>query len=314
MILERLFMAQHRSEKHKKIFDLIAVILIVALNIGWVQIPGRPTVISVILVLPLVLYLPGYALTQVLFYKNDEPDQTRPRAEAAHIGARLANTLKQGHPIGGTDQLVLSLGLSMAIDILVGIGLTLLPIGLQPLSWTLALGLFAVLCASLALLLRRKHYVAAKTARPSIAVLDILFLILGALIIGNSIWLAVIRPAQAQSSFTEFWMLPADQANKTCAVSLGVQSFESSSTMYTIIMTVNNTQATSNISPLVLEPQQKWVQTLPITPVGQNDLHIEAQLYRTTQPSTVYRDVHLTFHVTMVSQNGQAQAQCTLGT
>lgn len=297
-----------------KNLDLLVTILIVALNVVWVQIPDRPAIISIILALPLVLFSSGYAFTQILFRKkqsNNRPDQAP--QQPAQQGARYTGSLRLGHPIGRTDQLILSLGLSMAIDILVGFGLNILPIGLQALSWTFALGFLTVLFALVAVFLRRKDGGAStKMARPTLKLMDILFLLLAIFIMGNSVWLAIIRPAGPQQSFTQFWMLPANPSAKSCIVSLGVQSFETGSTTYTLSLIVNSTPVASNISSITLIPQQKWVQLFAITPEGQNDLHVEAQLYRTTQPHTVYRDAHLTFHVAMVDVNGRAQPQCTL--
>jgi len=300
----------------RKNLDLLAAILIVALNIAWVQVPGRSVIISVVLVLPLVLFLSGYTLTQLLFRKKslrDGSDQTPARLEAVKQGSGTPNTLRLGHPIGGADEIILGLGLSMAIDILVGFGLNILPIGLQALSWTFSLGILTTLFALIAMFRRRRDTViAAKAMRTRITLPDVFFLLLAAFIVGNSLWLAVVRTTQTQSSFTQFWMLPANQTSKTCAVSLGIQSFEDAPVTYTVALTVNDTSVSSNSSSILLAPQQKWVQLLPITPEGQNDLRVEAQLYKITQPDTVYRDVHLTFHVAMVYQSGRAQPQCTL--
>lgn len=296
------------SKMRLKNFDLMAAILIVAFNVGWTQIPGRPWIIGLILALPLVLILPGYTLTQLLFRKKSAssgPGQT----------SKPANSLRLGHPIGSTDQIILTLGLSMAIDILVGFVLNILPIGLQALSWALSLGILTVIFASLALFVRRRDTVTTgKVLRPRLALFDVLFLGLAAFVIINAIWLAAIRPPTPQPSFTQFWMVPADPTHKVCAVTLGIQNFELSSIQYNISMTVNGERVTGNWSTIALDPQQKWTQAVSITPEAQNDLHVEARLYRADQPSTVYREVHLTFHVSAGLQNGQAQQQCTLGT
>lgn len=287
-----------------KNLDLIITVLIVVLNVGWVQIPNRPGIVSIILALPLVLFLPGYALIQGLAWKKSSPQEPSP-----------ARNTQSRHPIGGADKLILSLGLSMAIDILMGFLLNILPIGLTALSWTIALGLFTTLCSLLALFMRRRNAVEpAKAPRIHMTLIDGLFLIVATFIIINAVWLAVIRPPVPQPSFTQFWMLPANATHKTCAVSLGVQSFEQSPLTYTVIVTVNNQQIAQNWSPITLAPQQKWSQVVSVTPEAQNDLVVAAQLYRTDQPHTVYRSVHLTFHVSVGLQNGQLQQECTLGT
>src|SRR6266581_2234099 len=88
--------------------DLMVTAIIASLNIIWTLLPNRPIVIGVILTMPLVFFLPGYILTEALFSKR---------------------TLIASH------HLVLSLALSMAIDIIGGLILNVLPIGLQTLSW-----------------------------------------------------------------------------------------------------------------------------------------------------------------------------------
>ena len=297
----------------RKNLDLIIAILIVALNIGWMQIPGRPWLVSLVLALPLVLILPGYTLVQLLFRRRSAGQEAGQAPSLAKTSAS-SERWKLGHPIGGTDRLILSLGLSMALDILVGFILNILPVGLQPLSWTLSLGLLTALFALLALFVRRKSdTVGRRSLHLHITLLDLLFLGIAVFIIANAIWLAGIRPSGPQSSFTQFWILPANQSSKECAVSLGVQSFEISPLKYTIALTVNNQPVAGNWSTIVLNPQQKWVQTVPVTPEAQNDISVTAQLYRTDRPHTVYRTVHLTFHVSIGLRNGQLQQQCTLG-
>lgn len=298
--------------------DLLIAILIVALNGAWMQVPNRPLIVGIILALPLILFLPGYTLTQALFRKkssSEESNQTSTQPRSSDQAPQASNKLRLGHAIGGVDQLILSLGLSMAIDILTGFALNILPIGLQGLSWTLSLGLLTVLFALVALFIRRNTSTSsAKAQRVHITLPDALFLGLAVFITVNAIWLAVIMPPKPQPSFTQFWILPANPGSKICAVSIGIQSFELTSTKYDLTMTVNSKQIAGNWSTITLTPQQKWAQVVPLTPEAQNDLHVEAQLYRSDQPYTAYRDVHLTFHVSTQFQNGQAQLQCTLGT
>lgn len=302
-----------------KNLDLIAALLFVVLNIIWVQLPVRPWIIGLLLVLPLTLFLPGYTLTQTLFRKRpagEKSPQTSARPTSPEQAPKAA-PLKLGHPIGKADQVILSLGLSMAIDILVGFVLNILSIKLEALSWTFALGLLIALCASLALFMRRHSHAAETTpimraTQLRLTWLDAAFLLLALCITLNAVWLAVNRPPVPQPSFTQFWMLPANPADKSCAVSLGVQSFETTALTYSVSMTVNNVVITPGWPKIVLTPQQKWVQQVPITPEAHNDLHVEARLFKIGQPFTVYRDVHLTFHVATVLQNGQAQLQCTL--
>lgn len=303
-----------------KNLDLFLVILIVAINVGWTQVPSPPLIVSIVVALPLVLFLPGYTLTQMLF-RRKTPEAGGGSGETSAVAGTneqaqksAPSTLRLGHPIGKADQLILSFGLSMAVDILVGFTLNFLPIGLQALSWAFSLGLLTTLFALVALLLRRKRVATTTASLPlRITLLDGLFFVIALFVVGNAVWLAVIRPPQPQPSFTQFWILPANAANKSCAVSIGVQSFETSSLHYKVTLTVNN-QVANNWSDIALDPQQKWSVSTPVTLEAQNDLRVEALLYRIDRPQAAYRDVYLTFHVSTQLVNGKVQQECTLGT
>src|ERR1017187_10308055 len=132
-----------------KNFDVIITLLIVVINVGWTQIPNHPLPVGIILALPLVLILPGYMLTQTLFGK---PSPTLVPSSNLILQPRL----KIGQQINAADKIVLSLGLSMAIDVVVGFALNILPIGLQGLSWILSLGIITTVFALLVMFLRRK--------------------------------------------------------------------------------------------------------------------------------------------------------------
>ncbi|MFL5690974.1 MAG: DUF1616 domain-containing protein [Ktedonobacteraceae bacterium] len=291
-----------------KNLDLIIAMVVVVINVVWTQVPNRFLIPGIIFALPLTFFLSGYALTQTLFRRR-MPEPTR---YSSNSPIRQPD-LKIGHPIGGADQIVLSFGLSMAIDVLVGFGLNILPIGLQALSWVLSLGLVTTVFVLLATFLRRKDIPrVATTPRVRITLQDCILFGLAILVVASAVWLSVIRPLQPQPSFTQFWMLPANQVSKTCAVSIGAQSFESTSETYRVVMRVNDAQ-TNTWSSIVLTPQQKWLQLVPITPGTTSSLYIEAQLYRADKPDTEYRNVHLTFYISSVNDNGQLQQQCVLG-
>src|SRR6266487_3588085 len=92
------------SSMRLKNLDLIVAVTIAAMNVVWALLPGRTPVIGTVLALPLVFVLPGYSLTEAMFYKR---------------------TVETSH------RLLLSLVLSLAIDILGGLILNMLPAGLQ---------------------------------------------------------------------------------------------------------------------------------------------------------------------------------------
>lgn len=290
-----------------KNLDLVVAMCVVAINIAWAQIPNRPVVLGIILVLPLTFLLPGYTLTQILFRgRLSAQSYTSSHELIPQSGSKLRQ------PVGIVDQIVLSLGLSLAIDVLTGFGLNILPIGLQASSWALALGLLTAVFTLLAAFLRQKNTASSvSTPRVHVTVNHVVLLGLAIVVTIASVWLAVIRPLNPQPGFTQLWMLPAK--NNDCSVTIGVQNIETTSVTYRVEMTINNTHAKSWTS-ILLSPQQQWSQSVAVTPGKASSLYIQTLLYRTDKPGTIYRNVHLRFHVATNTDNGQLQEECKLGT
>src|SRR5258708_21828498 len=169
-----------------KNLDLIIIMIIVAINVVWTQVPSRFAVVGIIVALPLILFLPGYTLIQTLFRRRtleQELDATNTPTSRPELKLR--------HPIGGADQIVMSLGLSMAIDVLVGFTLNILPIGLEALSWILSLGLLTTIFTILATFLRRKDIPkTATTPRIRVTVQDGALFGLALLVVASAIWLS----------------------------------------------------------------------------------------------------------------------------
>ncbi len=117
-----------------KNLDLIIIMAIVLANVLWIQLPDHPLLPGIILALPLALFLPGYAITQTLF-RNHASGQTS--RLSSHL--TIQPDLQTDRPITNIDQILLSFGLSMTIDVLLGFGLNFLPIGLGSLSWIFSL-------------------------------------------------------------------------------------------------------------------------------------------------------------------------------
>jgi|GEM_PF-535849 len=253
-----------------KNLDLIAIIIIAALNMLWALFPGSISVIGIILALPLVFVLPGYTLTEALFRKRS---------------------------LGGAERLLLSLGLSLSIDVLGGLILNFFPMGLQGRSWAAFLGLLTVVFALLVAFLRRG--VPLNNARPLRArfrAYQAILFGLAAIVGVLSVLYAALGVKQQQyPGFTQLWMLPAGQTGKSCAVHLGVRSFESTSVTYRITMTINGAPVIPWPS-ITLDTQQEWERLVPISPGATDNVYVEAQLYRLDKPEAAYREVHVTLH------------------
>ncbi len=287
-----------------KNLDLIGVILIVAINVGWVQLPSRPLVIGIILAVPLVLVLPGYTLTQTLF-RQQSPDQS-PDSSSNLI---LQPSLKIEQPVSAVEHIIFGLGLSMAIDVLMGFILNVFPMGLQLQSWTISLGLITTVFALLAAFLRRRDRVKIeRIRRPRITFYECILFGLAILVASAAVWFSVIRPPATQADFTQFWMLPSNQTDHSCAVRIGVQNHESTTMEYRITVTVNGTILHAWPS-VVLAPQEEWDQFVSLSPGMVGNMYIEGQLYQSNKPATVYKKVNVMLHLLSNSKDRKA-LQC----
>lgn len=273
------------SAMRLKNFDLTGAIVLAVVNIGWVQLPDRPLMIGIVLAIPLILFLPGYVITQSLFH-NQLPKPAR--------NLILRPSLKMGQPIGPTDYIILSIGLSLAIDVLVGFVLDVFPFGLQAQSWTVSLGLVITVFALLAAYLRRHNRVkTGSMPKPHLTIHDGSLFGLAILVAAAAILFSIIRPQATPSDFTQFWMLQSTRISDSCAVLVGVQSYEATPATYRVVVTVNGGLIDS-WSSIVLAPQEKWDQTVSIRFRSATPVEIDARLYRTDESDSIYRETHLT--------------------
>jgi uncharacterized membrane protein len=286
-----------------KNIDLIGAIGLAAINIGWQLIPGRPLAIGIVLGLPLVFVLPGYTLTQVLFRRQPAPEPSN--------NLILPPSSKIGQPIGTVDYIILSLGLSLAIDVLVGFTLNVLPMGLRGQTWTIALGSLSTLFALCAIYRRRNGPLnSGRIPRPRITTYQSILMGLAILLAIGAVWFSITRPPATQADFTQFWMLPSKQFSNNCAIQIGMQSNESTPVTYRIVLKINDIQVNTWPS-MVLAPQEKWEQTVTIKAEAAAFIGAEAQLYRTDEPNSIYRDVHLTIHTKRAGKVGQEEHSCS---
>ena len=290
----------------RKNLDLIGIMLIVIINLGWTLIPSPPIVVGLILALPLVFVLPGYTLTEALFKRSSdvaEPRIHRPR-------------LRIGQPFNVSDRLISSLGLSLAIDIFTGFILNLLPIGLQILSWAVSLSILTTAFSFIAVYRRRGATTnsSEKKGAPSqfrVAIYEFILIGLAVILITLSIGFSALS-AQQQSypDFTQFWLVPSNQVNNTCAVLIGIRSSESTTVTYSVKLMINGVQVIAWPS-VNLQPQGEWDQFVSVGSEDSDNMYIEARLYRLDKPGAVYRNVHLTLNRLKGEANGPAQ-QCSV--
>jgi len=255
--------------KHKSV-DLLVVMTITIVAVALVFALPSPNVIGRILTLPLVLVLPGYALTCALFPKR---------------------------AIGITQCVVFSLALSLGIVILGGLALNLMPFGLNTHSWSVLLSGLTLIASAVALISRRGQYKSASAwLRVDIGLNFRQGLLLGlAAIVVCGAGIVSYRGAVQQPfpGFTQLWILPADGASTKDSIRLGVSNMELTAMDYNL--SVNMDGKVVKVWPSIyLKLNEKWEVTLvlPHTTLT-HTAKVEALLYQTKAPTKIYRHVVL---------------------
>jgi uncharacterized membrane protein len=249
--------------------DLFLVLLIAIMNVIWACFPVHVVVIALVLALPLIFLAPGYLLIELLTQKREHD---------------------------GTTHLLLSIGLSLSIDILGGFLLNVIPMGLTTLTWSVFLGALTIACALLCIVKRRQWRMYVDQQQKDLPTryefllltLTIYVVIFAFMYTTNSI------VKQRDQGFTQFWLLLDDHQPPLCAIQLGIDSSETVTTTYQVEVKENNQRA-AHWSSITLAPQQKWQGKLPlaIKYSQTTQLQIEADLYRQQDPRSVYRTVQL---------------------
>ncbi len=270
---------------HLRNSDLLLVTGIAALYTAMALLPTPSPIYSavgLVFALPMVFFVPGYALTAMLAHRR---------------------------VLDGSHRLLLSLGLSLALDIVCGFLLNLLPMGLRTLSWVLLLSGLTVLFALLVIYLRRGLVPVLRQsdnpATPRVTLPRATLIsrgIRGAILCGFALTLTLSAllyamqgvAHQPHPSFTQLWMLPPARVGTRCAVQVGLRSFEATTVTFNVVTTLNAAQVTA-WPALVIAPNQAWQQTLSVAPVksAQRTL-VVVKLYKQSKPDTVYREVHMT--------------------
>ena len=246
--------------------DLVAAVVVAATcGVLTLLTPGDSAV-RLVVALPLVFVLPGYAITAALFLRRS---------------LRIP------------EQVLCSVGLSLVVVIMGGFALHWTPWGLRAESW--AIFLFCVtLGASVIARMRRRRGrpVAATPLNVGLDSRQGLLLGLAALVIAAAVGLArTPMPPQGIQGYTLLWILPASDGNPN-AVRLGVSSREFTPTEYRLQVLVDG-QIAQEWPALQLAPGEDW-ETAASVPGNSSNTHtVEAMLYRLDAPNDVYRRVTL---------------------
>ena len=257
--------------------DLAAVVVLTLLTIGAVSLPGiRETPIRILLGLPFVLFLPGYAFIAALFPEaGDTPEQsseaTNPIENAAPSSANDGIPTGDGDDaqrsgIDGIERVALAFGTSIAIVPLIGLVLNFTPWGIRLAPIVISVSGFTLTASAVAA--RRRWALPTEerfvvpyqewitTGRTELfepesqgdAALNVL-LVLSVVLAVGSVGYAVAVPPQGEE-FTEFYLLTEDEDGELVAdnypttfvqgesrsVVVGIGNNEYEPTNYTVVV------------------------------------------------------------------------------
>ncbi len=282
--------------------DLLIVIGLVLLTDIFVLAPGiNETILRNVLGLPLVLFLPGYALIAALFPAKSDLD--------------------------GIERNALSFGLSIAIVPLIGLVLNYTPFGIRLLPVLVCLSIFIFIMCWLAYIRRAslpeteafeisfsaaalslKNEILEKSESKLDRALTII-LILSILMSVATLEYVILTPKEGEH-FTEFYVLgPQGIADnyttdytlgQSGTMIVGIVNHEYRPVNYTMQVRLENQllPLPENLQHITLDHNETWEETVTFTPplVGQN-MKLEFLLFNETDKTTPYRDLHLWINV-----------------
>ncbi len=278
--------------------DLLIVAGMVLVTDIFVLTPGlSETALRNILGLPIVLFLPGYALIAALFPAKSDLD--------------------------GIERTALSFGLSIAVVPLIGLGLNYTPWGIRLLPVLISLSVFTIGMCLLAYL-RRIRLPEAEALEVSFTAIALslkaeilgeseskldkaltVFLILSILLSVATLGYVIVTPKEGEH-FTEFYLLgPQGKADNyttnytlggSGTVIVGVVNHEYRPVNYTMELKLENQSLPlpENLQKITLAHNETWEEPVTFTPPseGQN-MKLEFLLFNETDKNMPYRDLHL---------------------
>jgi uncharacterized membrane protein len=289
--------------------DLLFVTGLVVLTDIFVLIPVlNESFIRTVLGLPLVLFLPGYALIALLF-----PTKTG---------------------LEGIERAALSVGMSVAIVPLIGLVLNNTSFGIREMPLLASLSVFVILACAAAYVRRRqlpedKTFEVSFKASASSLLVEVLgkpessteknlriFLAISILALVGSLGYVTMVPHEKEP-FTEFYILGSDgTANNytteyvqgdSGTVIIGVINHEHRTMNYTMDVRLENKSLPlpENLKHIQLEDNTTMEEPLEITPTLEgNNMELQFLLFNETEKNVPYRDLRLWINVTEEAENG----------
>ncbi|MBB6646602.1 DUF1616 domain-containing protein [Halobellus ruber] len=304
--------------------DLAAVVALVVLTVLSAVLPGvRETPIRVVLGLPFVLFVPGYAFIAALF-----PEAGTHGSDADAPSAEESAAPSRDRGIDGIERVALSFGTSIAIVPLIGLALNFTPWGIRLVPILVSVSGFTLVAAFVGTrrraaldpddrfavpyrewIARARRELFEPDTRTDLA-LNVLLAVSILLAVG-SVGYAVAVPQQGES-FTEFYLLtegedgdlvadgyPTDfVAGEPESLVVGVTNQEHEEVSYTVVTEVQRVE-TANNSTTVLESEsgprfsptlahnETWTRQHRVAPTLTGErLRLTYLLYRGDPPAT----------------------------
>jgi uncharacterized membrane protein len=232
----------------------VAVLMVVA-----VAVLAIPVLVQLVLAI-LLLTLPGLAVSMAI----------------------LPNTADMSEPLTRAERTLLSLGLSLASVIVIGVVFSVVGIPLTAPTWFI--GLVLIVVPAVALILRRtgRRPVIPRIGpnlRPSR--LNVLGFGGAGLLLVLAFGIALVGAIQQpRAPYSELWMVALDGQR----VSIGVRNEESARTTYRL--TLRGPSGITELGPIVLDVHEQWQKEVAVAGTD-----LELLLYRVDEPGVVYRSV-----------------------
>ncbi|MDG6244116.1 MAG: DUF1616 domain-containing protein [Methanolobus sp.] len=277
--------------------DIKLVIALVLITDLFVLVPFlSDSPIRTILGLPMVLFLPGYALIAALFPGKDDLD--------------------------GIERIALSFGLSIAVVPLIGLGLNYTSWGIRLVPILVFLTNFIIIMSFVAVYRREalgedafsvpfremyESFSAGITEKPGSRLDRILTIILVISIIASVMTLiyVVATPKQGEK-FTEFYILGPERMadnyrtqlvmGESVDVIIGIVNHEYSVVNYSVVIKLDDEiiESPQSLQHIALAHNVSWEKPVSFLPsVKGTDMKLQYLLYRDDNMTEPYRDLHL---------------------
>jgi hypothetical protein len=205
-------------------------------------------ILRAIATIPLVLFLPGYALVSALF-----PSLVVPTVE----------------------RLLMALGASIALAVLIGLALGVLPLGLNATTWAVSITVLTLVLIAVAWIRRARAGVVG--ARPRVVGLPLraaVFMLISLLIVADVVLGARLAATEAAAPVpVQLWLIPVSGAHEQAR--LGMRAGEDGGHFRVVLTSAGQTVHSFDLD---LAPEQAW-ETVVLFPEEIRSQPIVARLY-----------------------------------